>query len=205
MTDRQLLELAAKAAGIRESHGMRWTPEYQSWLGMKQRCTNPKKREYKHYGGRGIKVCDAWVSSFTKFYSDVGKRPSRSHSIDRINVNGNYEPSNVRWATQQQQIDNTRVVKMVTINGKTQSHAAWAREMGLAVGQITARIKSGWSEIEAITTPSIKAQKVHKHVPQGYAKLKTGLFRVKLDGKYIKTVRTEQEAIDLVIATKGIK
>lgn len=201
MTDKELL----MAAGKREKHGMRWTPEYQSWIGMKQRCSNPKKREYPHYGGRGIKVCEEWVGSFISFYNCVGKRPSDKHSIDRIDVNGHYEPNNVRWATQQEQIDNTRVVKLVTINGKTQSHAAWGREMGLSSGQITSRIKSGWSEMEAILTPSIPAQKVHKYVPQGYTKLKTGWFKVMLDGKYIKTVRTEQEAINLVVKIKGAK
>ena len=169
MTDHELLEMAAKAAGKRERHGMDRTPEHCAWVSMKQRCTNPKKREYEHYGGRGIKVCDEWMRSFLAFFAYVGPRPSAKHSLDRIDVNGNYEPGNVRWATQQEQADNTRTVKMVTLNGKTQSHSAWAREMGLAVGQITARIKSGWSVEEAILTPSIPGQKRHMSVQRDYS------------------------------------
>lgn len=174
MADRELLINAAKAAGKRERHGMRWTPEYQSWLGMKQRCSNPKKREYQQHGGRGIEVCEEWRNSFIAFFVHVGLRPNNKHSLDRINVNGNYEPGNVRWATQQEQIDNTRAVKMVTINGRTKSHAAWAREMGLAVGQITSRIKSGWSEQEAILTPSIAGQKRHMNVKRDYSTYQRG-------------------------------
>lgn len=169
MTDRELLTMAAKAAVKRERHGMDRTPEHSAWVSMRQRCTNPKKREYKHYGGRGIKVCDEWAHSFLAFFAHVGERPSDKHSLDRIDVDGNYEPGNVRWATQQEQIDNTRTVKMVTINGKTQSHAAWGREMGLAVGQITARIKSGWGEIEAILTPSTPGQKRYMNVKRDFS------------------------------------
>ncbi len=200
MTDKELLELAAKK---REKHGMRWTPEYQSWLGMKQRCSNPKKREFQNYGGRGIRVCPEWTVSFSAFFTYVGNRPTIKHSLDRIDVNGDYEPGNVRWATQKEQIDNTTVVKMVTINGRTQSQAAWGREMGLSNGQITGRIKSGWGQIEAIVTPSIQGQKLHKFVPKGYTNLKTGWFRVQLDGKYIKTVKTEIEAIKLVAIVRA--
>ncbi len=201
-TDKELLELAAKAK--REYHGMRWTPEYQAWLGMKQRCTNHKKREYKNYGGRGIKVCQDWLNSFQSFFDHIGLRPTEKHSIDRIDVNGNYEPGNIRWATQQEQIDNTTVVRMVTIGDKCQSIAAWGREMGLSLGQIQSRESRGWGINEAILTPSIKGQKVKKHVPQGYSKLKNGTFRVMLDGKYIKTVATEESAIAIVRAAAEI-
>jgi hypothetical protein len=168
MTDRELLELAAK----RERHGMNKTPEHRAWVHMRQRCNNPKKREYKHYGGRGISVCERWEMLFIAFFEDVGPKPSPQHSLDRIDVNGNYEPGNVRWATQKEQINNTRVVKLVTINGKTQSQAAWAREMRLSAGQITARIKSGWGIEEAILTPSIPGQKRHMNVKRDYSTYK---------------------------------
>lgn len=186
----------------RERHGMNKSPEHRAWVHMKQRCTNENKREYKCYGGRGIKVCDEWMHSFIAFYSHVGPRPSEIHSIDRINVNGNYEPGNVRWATHQEQVENTTVVRNVTIGGKTQSISAWEREMGLSRGQVRAREKSGWSLEEAILTPSVKAQKIHKYAPQGYSKLKNGTFRVKVDGKYIRTVQTEDAAKELVAATR---
>lgn len=201
-TDRELLEGAARAAGKRERHGMNKTSEHQAWVHMKQRCTNQNKREWEHYGGRGIKVCDEWMSSFLAFYNHIGQRPSAKHSLDRINVNGDYEPGNVRWATQQQQIDNTRTVRMVTLDGITKSISAWEREYGLPKGTVCRREASGWGLDEAIKTVCIAGQKKHKYVPQGYTKLKTGWFRVKLDGKYIKTVHTEKEAKELVAATR---
>lgn len=154
---------------MRERHGMDRTPEHQAWVSMKQRCTNPNRREYIHYGGRGITVCDQWMHSFLTFYQHVGPRPSRSHSLDRIDVNKGYEPGNVRWATQQQQKENTRVVRMVTVQGKTQTLSAWAREMGLARGQINARLASGWSMEEAILTPSVLGQKRVMTVKRDYS------------------------------------
>lgn len=83
-------------------------PEYSTWLGMRKRCTDSKSKAWPHYGGRGIKVCERWENDYQKFLSDVGRRPTPKHSIDRIDVNGNYEPGNVRWATREQQIGNRR-------------------------------------------------------------------------------------------------
>ena len=81
-----------------ENHGLRHTKEYNSWAGMKQRCLNPNNEKYPIYGGRGITVCKEWINSFQQFYNDMGSRPSNNHSIDRINNDGNYEPSNCRWS-----------------------------------------------------------------------------------------------------------
>jgi hypothetical protein len=166
--DRALLEAAARVRR-KERHGMNKTPEHRAWVSMKQRCTNHKKREYMHYGGRGITVCDEWMRSFIAFYKFIGPRPSPDHSLDRIDVNRGYEPGNVRWATQQQQVENTRVVRNVTINGRTQSMSAWARETGLARGQINGRIAAGWSIEEAILTPSVPGQKRHMRVKRDYS------------------------------------
>ena len=171
MTDREPLELAAKKPK-KKRHGMNKSLEHRAWVSMKQRCLNPKKREYPHYGGRGITVCDAWLHSFITFLNDVGFRPSDKHSLDRIDVNGNYEPSNVRWATQQQQTDNTRTVRMVTINGKTKSISAWERHFGLPKGTVRRREVSGWSIEEAIKTPAIAGQKRHMNVQRDYSTYK---------------------------------
>lgn len=86
----------------------RLSSEYHSWQGLKARCTNPKDEKWKHYGGRGIKVCAQWMQSFETFLADVGPKPSRRHLLDRINNNGNYEPGNCRWATASQSNLNRR-------------------------------------------------------------------------------------------------
>jgi hypothetical protein len=90
------------------THGLRHIPEYHVWAAMKQRCTNPNNKIYKHYGARGIKVCDRWLNSFEAFITDMGRRPTDAHSIERVNNDGNYEPSNCIWATRAVQAKNKR-------------------------------------------------------------------------------------------------
>lgn len=88
-------------------------PLYFTWRGMRERCRSPKHHAYHDYGGRGIRVCDRWNSSFSAFAEDMGQRPSAAHTLDRINSNGNYEPGNVRWATAKQQANNRRPYRSV--------------------------------------------------------------------------------------------
>lgn len=84
------------------------TTEYNSWRGMLERCYNPKNISFKNYGGRGIEVCQSWRKSFADFLADMGEKPDKTMSIDRIDVNGNYEPSNCKWSTRLEQSANKR-------------------------------------------------------------------------------------------------
>lgn len=95
-----------------ESHGRSGTPEYHAWEAMLRRCRVKSEKRYADYGGRGIRVCDAWTASFAAFFRDVGSRPSAAHSLDRIDNDGHYEPGNVRWATRGEQMRNRRTTKI---------------------------------------------------------------------------------------------
>lgn len=121
---------AIKNREMRVTHGKSNTRLYKIWRGMRDRCHNCKNHDYKNYGGRGIKICDEWYDDFQTFYSwAINNGYCDELSIDRINVNGHYEPSNCRWVTQKQQANNTRVNVYLTHNGKTQSMKMWAEEL----------------------------------------------------------------------------
>ncbi len=98
-----------------KTHGLINEAEYGIWAGMIQRCYNSKRKSFKYYGGRGITVCKRWRNSFENFYSDMGKRTSKIHSIDRKRNSGNYTPANCRWATRKQQARNKRPYGSVKI------------------------------------------------------------------------------------------
>lgn len=133
------------------------TPEYGTWVAMKTRCHNKKSTNWPWYGGRGISVCQEWRESFLSFLSDMGQKPSPKHSIDRINPNKDYSPSNCRWADSAQQGRNRRNVKKLHIyKGETDKEAS-IRLGGVNI-LVRQRIKLGWSLEEAFTTPVGKAR-----------------------------------------------
>lgn len=121
-------------------HGMSNTVEYRAWRRIKTYCLNPKSEHFMHYGGRGITICKEWENSFETFLKDVGKRPTSKHSIDRIDVDGNYEKSNVRWATQSEQMRNTRKTIFATISGCKMPLLDWCNILGHDKRKIYSRI-----------------------------------------------------------------
>ncbi len=112
------------------TRGYKESREYKSWSHAKSRCYNINDPKYPIYGGRGIRMYEGWVNSPDDFLQYMGKRPPK-HTLDRIDTNGNYEPSNCRWALPRQQARNTRVNVWITHNGKTMVEADWAKEFGL--------------------------------------------------------------------------
>ncbi|MED3952609.1 hypothetical protein P4603_10965 [Priestia aryabhattai] len=145
--------LAQSIRQARTTHGMSKERLYDIWFAMKNRCTNPHDFNYKYYGGRGIKVCKEWLvfEEFMKWSLENGYE--KKLSIDRIDVNGNYEPSNCQWVTHKVQMNNTRRTKTLTFNGKTMSISMWAEEVGMKRQTLVQRLSSGWTIEEALTTP----------------------------------------------------
>lgn len=128
---------------------------YGVWACMIQRCSNPNNCSYKRYGARGIKVYEEWFD-FVVFQNWALQNGYADNlSIDRIDVNGNYEPSNCRWATQKEQCQNTRKNHNITINGETHCINEWARIYNIKREIIKDRILRGWDEVKAVITPKI--------------------------------------------------
>lgn len=128
--------------------------EYKCWDHMVYRCVNPDSEAYANYGGRGITVCERWRDSFDAFLNDMGSRPSRLHTIDRIDNDGNYEPGNCRWATKREQANNKRDTVKVAYHGREVTISDLRLAAGLKHSTLFMRIqKYGWSLEDAVSTP----------------------------------------------------
>jgi len=136
--------------------------EYNIWRQMIERCHNAKKPAYVNYGERGISVCTEWRSSFLAFLGDMGLRPSTSHSIDRINNEGNYEPFNCRWAYQYEQMRNTRSNRFATIDNETKTITELAEINKVRPNNVKGRLRIGWTIEMALTTPSVNGCGSHR-------------------------------------------
>lgn len=146
-------------ASVNFSHGMAKSREYKSWSHAKARCNNPNDAKYPLYGARGISMCSEWESSFERFLTDMGCAPVTA-TLDRIDVNGNYEPSNCRWATVKQQANNTRANIVVSAFGFTGTLKQTAEHFGVDYKMIHARITRGMCIESAIKMPIKKANQV---------------------------------------------
>lgn len=147
-------------------HGDTGTRFHSIWVDMRGRCSSPRKTMYPRYGGRGISVCDRWgkyedfkEDMYESYLTHAKEHGERQTSIDRIDVNGNYEPGNCRWANREIQGNNTTKTRLVTIDGITQSVSQWMKENGLQSSGVYKRLARGWKIEDALTLPSHKGKK----------------------------------------------
>lgn len=179
-------------------HGCSRLPEYGIWQAMKNRCNRPATRYYENYGGRGIKVCDRWMHSVVNFIDDMGLRPTSTHSIERIDNDGNYEPSNCRWATAAEQASNKRSNRYITVNGRRMTLAEAARQKGIKRGTFATRIyRGGLSPYEALTYS--KPPSINPSGMKGVYFLQSSrkwLAQVRVDGKtrHVGVYQSAEEA-----------
>lgn len=136
-------------------HGLRKTRLFSIWANMKTRCINPRSTHYNRYGGRGITVCDEWRDNFQSFYEWAMANGYKDDlTIDRIDNNGNYEPSNCRWTTSKEQARNTSRNVLITIDGETKSLMSWCEKYNINYKTVRDRLKRGWT-IEKSLTESV--------------------------------------------------
>jgi hypothetical protein len=131
------------------NHGLTDTPEYRSWVAMKKRCTNKNYQHYNEYGGRGISYDANW-DGFLEFLADMGNRPDGT-SLDRVDVNGNYNKENCRWVSQTEQCRNKRNSILLTLNGEEKHIKQWCEELGLNYGTVWMRLRRGWDIERALS------------------------------------------------------
>ena len=160
----QAVKTAKKGVGQKVKHGHysnnSESKVHMAWRSMISRCYGSKP-QHQTYREKNIQVCDRWrfgengIHPFALFLQDVGLPPYKFHSIDRINNDGNYEPSNVRWATSKQQANNRGTTKKLTLNGVTKTLSQWSQEFGWPQSIIWGRIQLGWSDEKILTTPKM--------------------------------------------------
>jgi hypothetical protein len=146
---------ASQKSGLNsKKHGMTNTRIYNIWRRMKYRCYSKNADNYKDYGGRGITVCDEWKNDFKAFYNWSMQNVYKNNlSIDRIDVNGNYEPTNCRWATNLQQANNRRNNRFISYNNQKLTFAEWATKYNISKTTFCYRLKCGWSIEKILNTP----------------------------------------------------
>ena len=137
-------------------------PEYKIWRGMLARCLYPSTQSYPRYGGRGIVVCARWQKSFVNFFTDMGRRPTPKHQIDRIDNDGNYTPENCCWKTSMEQRRNMHTNRWITFNGTSKILKDWALLYGVAEPTLAYRLARGWSVEKTLLTPSRNVKNRHK-------------------------------------------
>ena len=154
---------------VKHGHTPYWgkaSSTYQSWAAMISRCTNPNNKRWSRYGGRGITFCETW-KDFRNFLADMGEKPD-GLTLDRINNDGNYEPSNCRWADSLTQGGNSSKVRKITAFGKTQSLRGWSQEVNLSMGVIAERLDAGLDPETALSLKKWKRPPELARAKSGY-------------------------------------
>lgn len=179
------------------------TSTWQSWKSMRERCNSKNHVKYNDYGGRGITICKEWQDSFDTFLEDMGEKPDKSYSIDRIDNNGNYEPSNCKWSTRKEQQNNRRNCWYITLNGETLTITQWSERMDIHHQVIRNRIKHlKWSEYDAVFTPLTRDKDdkrpeiIIKLINQGVS-VSDLAYLIKCKEEYIETLVNQSQTIQL--------
>lgn len=147
--------LAVELSKSRGVHLMTGSPEYHSWQAIKRRCLDPKDKDFKNYGGRGIKMFEPWISDFQAFYRYVGDRPCAGYTIERSENDGDYVPGNISWQPRSVQANNNRGNHRVTIDGVTRTLAQWCCIFNVSYPTVVQRINhSKWDPADALRTPT---------------------------------------------------
>ena len=133
-------------------HRMCGSLTYKTWARMKERCMNPKNKNWANYGGRGILISNSWLN-FSNFYKDMGKKPA-DKSIDRINNDGNYSKNNCKWSSPREQSNNSRMNHVLVYKGESLNVSEWARKLNINSSTLFSRLQRGWT-IERILTQSV--------------------------------------------------
>ena len=128
------------ALEVRRTHQKSGSLEYASWQAMKARCHSPNSNKYYMYGARGIYVCPEWLNSFESFYQDMGPRPSREHTIERLDGSKGYSPENCIWADKITQQNNMRTNRPITYHGETLNLSQWSRKLGVPATTLINRL-----------------------------------------------------------------
>lgn len=144
---------AEMAKRVNRTHGMDATPTYRSWVDMRRRCTQPHRKDYPQYGGRGITVCDRWMDSFANFFADMGERP-KGKTLERRENNGPYEPDNCCWATKDDQSRNTRTNRFIEVRGERMTVSDAARKYSIPWPTMFSRLNRGWDPERCISEPA---------------------------------------------------
>ena len=140
-------------------HGKHLHPMYSTWCGMHSRCYNIKQKTYENYGGRGIRVCERW-HDVDNFINDMGPKPSPNHKIERIDNDGDYCPENCKWATDQEQANNTRKNRFIEYQGQIKSVSEWSRIVNIDSKTISYRILHGWTPEQTLETKPVYGNRI---------------------------------------------